>query len=60
VTGSAYSIEFEIVSETDGAVDLGSFDFDEDLIVTGEVWSFTAVPEDYGVGQYPVNYNFAF
>lgn len=34
-TGSSYSISFEILSETGGVVDLGSFDFADDLIVVG-------------------------
>jgi hypothetical protein len=50
VTGTAYSIEFEVLTDSDGVIDLGSFEFDDDLIVNGEIWSFTAVPENYGVG----------
>lgn len=60
VTGSSYSINFEILSDTSGVVDLGSFTFDDDLIVSGEIWSFTVEPQDTGVGQYPVAYDFSF
>jgi hypothetical protein len=58
VIDEEYIIEFEILSADDGVFALGSFEFDDDLIVIGEIWSFTAVPENYGVGQYPVFYNF--
>lgn len=47
---TAYNIEFEILSSTAGVVDLGTFEFKDNLIIKGEIWEFTVVPENYGVG----------
>jgi len=50
VTGSSYTIDFEILAASGGVVDLGSFDFDDNLIVKGNILSFTVEPQNYGVG----------
>lgn len=44
VMGLSYSIFVEILSETGGAIDVGTFTIDEDAIVKGEVWVFKVTP----------------
>jgi len=56
--GNSYSVQVESLSETDGAVDVGTFTIVDTLIVKGSINSFTIVPQDYGVGQYPTFYDF--
>lgn len=53
-----YSIGFEVISESGGVVDLGSYTFDDNLVVKGEIWKFTVTPLEFGVGQFPVFYKF--
>jgi hypothetical protein len=53
-----YEITVEVLSEIGGVTDLGTFIFDDRLMTYGDIVQFTVSPTDYGVGQYPVPYNF--
>jgi hypothetical protein len=55
---TAYSIDVEVLSADGGAVDIGTFAFEETLIVAGIIKVFSIKPQDYGVGMYPVFYDF--
>jgi hypothetical protein len=58
VTGASYEVTVEILSESLGVVDIGTYTIDDDEIVAGEIWKFEVTPQDTGVGQFPVFYDF--
>lgn len=57
-TEDKYEIKFEILSDTNGAVDVGTFALKKKWIEQGEIWNFQVEPQNYGVGQFPVFYKF--
>jgi len=58
VTGSSTNVDVEILSDTGGAVDIGTWTIDNKKFVKGEIFKFTVTPQNYGVGAYPVFYDF--
>jgi len=58
VIGLSYDILFESLSESGGVVDFGTFTTASNLFVYGNIKMFKVTPLNFGVGQYPVYYNF--
>lgn len=58
VLEKAYTITVQTLSSAGGSIDSGSFEIEDDVIVKGEIWEFSVTPQDFGVGMYPVMYDF--
>lgn len=58
VTGTSTNVDVEILSDSGGAVDLGTWTIDNKKFVKGEILKYTITPQNYGVGAYPVFYDF--
>lgn len=54
----ASQILFYSKSDSGGVVDSGSYTLSSNLITVGTVLLFTVTPENYGVGMFPVFYDF--
>lgn len=51
-------VAIAVSSGTQGAIDLGSISLPPDYFIRGYIQKFTVVPEDFGVGSFPVKYRF--
>lgn len=54
----SYEVMFETISDTDGVVDIGYYTIKKDLMTKGNITTFSVTPQNYGVGQFPVFYDF--
>lgn len=49
-------IAVAVTSGATGAIDFGSYSLPPDYFIRGYIQKFTVVPEDFGVGSFPVKY----
>lgn len=52
------AVTFSTISDDGNVIDTGTFEFERNYFYRGYIQKFTVTPQDYGVGQYPVYYDF--